>query len=83
MDKAEELRRQFIKDWTPPGMEEATPGAFEGDLNNLLQQYAEHEARKAWNTVQIDVVKSINDITTSIFLDTFNKYWKSKQQNNE
>ena len=53
MDRVEELKKQFILDWMPPFMEEYEPGAFEKDVDNLLQQYADEQSRekydKGWN----------------------------------
>ena len=46
MDRVEELKKQFILDWMPPFMEEYEPGAFEKDLDKLLQLYADEQRDK-------------------------------------
>ena len=87
MDRVEELKKQFILDWMPPFMEEYEPGAFEKDVDNLLQQYADEQSRETAIQFKIDtspLTPSIVDGEKKVREATEKLYdnWKSKQQNN-
>ena len=63
MDRAEELKKQFILDWMPPFMEEYEPGAFEKDVDNLLQQYADEQSREIQEPLE-DALYATGKFTT-------------------
>lgn len=49
-----ELIEQFIKDWTPLGMEEITEGEFKRDVHKLIQAACQKQNVRCRATYQIN-----------------------------